>query len=117
MKKKVDLQEIKTKLNVDKVVNIMTNSGTFEEGNDALPKGIKYEVGLSEVFKEGDYYFVTKVEKVLPEGVKTFEECKGKIVNDYQQYLEQRWVDDLKKEFTVNVDNTAFEHVKKQLNP
>lgn len=117
MKKKVDPQDIKTKLNVDKVVNIMTNSGTFEEGNDALPKGIKYEVGLSDVFKEGNYYFITKVDKVLPEGVKTFEECKGKIVNDYQQYLEQRWVDDLKKEFAVKVDSTVFEHVKKQLNP
>jgi len=117
LKKKTELQEIKTKLNVNNVVNIMTNSGTFEEGNDALPKGIAFQVGISDVFKEGEYYFVTKVDKVIPAGVKTFEECKGKVVNDYQQYLEQRWVDDLKKEFTITIDQAAFEHVKKQLNP
>ncbi len=117
LKKKMEPQDIKAKLNVNNVVNVMTNSGTFEEGNDALPKGITYQVGISDIFKEGEYYFVTKVDKVLPDGVKTFDECKGKVVNDYQQYLEQRWVDDLKKEFTVTIDKDAFEHIKKQLNP
>ena len=117
LKKKTEVAQIKSKLNVDNVVNVMTNSGTFEEGNDALPKGINYQVGISEVFKEGDYYFVTKVDKVLDAGVKSFDECKGKVVNDYQQYLEQRWVDDLKKEFEVKVNTESFEHIKKQLNP
>ncbi|WP_162127327.1 peptidylprolyl isomerase [Flavobacterium phycosphaerae] len=117
LKKKAEPQDIKTKLNVGNVVNVMTNSGTFEEGNDAMPKGMKYEVGISEIFKEGEYYFVTKVDKVLPAEVKTFDECKGKIVNDYQQYLEQRWVDDLKQEYTVKTNKEVFEHVKKQLNP
>ncbi len=115
LKKGTEPQAIKDKLNVNNIVNVMTNSGVFEEGNDALPKTMKYDVGVSDVFKEGEYYFATNVEKVLPESVKTLDECRGKIVNDYQQYLEQRWVDDLKNEFTVKVNNEAFEHVKKQL--
>jgi len=47
---------------------------------------MKFEKGISSIFKEGEYYFITKVDKVLPEGEKTLEECKGKVVNDYQQY-------------------------------
>jgi peptidyl-prolyl cis-trans isomerase SurA len=117
LNKNTSLQDIKSKLNTDKVVNIMTNNGTFEEGNDALPKGMKFEKGISSIFKEGEYYFITKVDKVLPEGEKTLEECKGKVVNDYQQYLEQNWVSNLKKEFVVKINQEAFEHVKKQLNP
>jgi hypothetical protein len=31
--------------------------------------------------------------------------------------MELRWVDDLKSEFTIKINNDAFEHVKKQLNP
>ncbi|WP_348063139.1 peptidylprolyl isomerase [Flavobacterium sp.] len=115
LKKNEKPQDIKDKLNVDNVINVMTNSGVFEEGSDALPKTMKYDVGVSDVFKEGEYYFVTKVDNVLPEEVKTLEECKGKIVNDYQQYLEQGWVDDLKKEFTVKINNDVFENVKRQL--
>jgi peptidyl-prolyl cis-trans isomerase SurA len=117
LKKNTELPKIKETLNVDNVVNIMANTGTFEEGSDALPKATKYEVGISDIFKEGEYYFVTKVDKVLPAGIKTFDECKGKLVNDYQQYLEQRWVDDLKKEFTIKINNDVFERVKKQLQP
>ena len=115
LKKNEKPQAIKDKLNVENVINVMTNSGVFEEGSDALPKTMKYNLGVSEVFKEGEYYFVTKVDKILPEDVKTLEECRGKIVNDYQQYLEQRWVDDLKTEFTVKVNNDVFEGVKRQL--
>lgn len=117
LKKNTEVQVIKEKLNVNNVVNVMSNSGVFEEGNDALPKSTKFEVGISEIVKEGEYYFVTKVDKVMPKTIKTLDECRGKIVNDYQQYLEQRWVDDLKQEFTVKVNKEVFEKVKKQLNP
>ena len=117
LKKNIELSKIKETLNVDNVINVMTNSGVFEEGNGAIPKGTNFKVGISDVFKEGEYYFVTKVDKVLPAGVKSLEECKGKIVNDYQQYLEERWVDDLKKEFSIKVNNDVFERVKKQLHP
>ena len=115
LKKGEEPETIKNKLNVDNVINIMTNSGAFEEGSDALPKTMKYDVGVSDVFKEGEYYFVTNVEKVIPETVKSLDECKGKIVNDYQQYLEQRWVDDLKQEFTVKINRDVFDRLKKQL--
>lgn len=117
LKKDKDVQAIKDQLNVGNVVNVMANSGKFEEGNSALPKATKFEVGISDIFKEGEYYFVVKVDKVMPEEVKTLEECRGKVVNEYQQYLEQRWVDDLKQEFNVKVNQDVFERVKKQLHP
>lgn len=116
LKKNEKPQAIKDKLNVENVINVMTNSGTFEEGSDGLPKTMKYDVGVSDVFKEGEYYFVTKVDKVMPAGVKTIEECKGKLINEYQQYLEQSWVSDLKNEFTVKINQDAFDGVKKLLN-
>ena len=117
LKKNTEPQAIKDKLNTDKVIEVMINNGVYEEGSDALPKNIKLAVGVSDVVKDGEYYFVTKVQKILPEGVKTFEECKGKVINDYQQYLEQRWVDDLKQEFNVKVNQTVFQKVKKELHP
>lgn len=109
---------IKEKLNIkDGVVNVMSKMGVFEEGNEVLPKNLKFEVGISEIIKEGEYYFVTKVNKTLLAGSKTIEECKGKVINDYQQYLEENWVKDLKKEFKVEVNQAIFEKVKKQLKP
>ena len=106
---------IKEKLNLNKKVEIMENQGIFEEGSEILPKNVKFVVGISDIEKKGDYFFVTRVNKVLPAGDKTLEECKGKAINDYQQYLEENWVSDLKKEFTINVNKTVFEKVKKEI--
>lgn len=115
LKKGVSPQDIKTKLNTKDVVNIMINTNTFEEGNDALPKGTKFALGTSAITKDGEYYFATKVDKVLPEGIKTLDECRGKLTNEYQQYLEQHWVDDLKSEFSVKINQDVFEKVKAEL--
>ncbi len=115
LKKGITADKIKEQLNTKDKVDIMTNVGVFEEGSDSLPKNIKLKEGISDVTKEGDYYFVTKVNKIVPAGAKTLEECKGKAINDYQQYLEQNWVDSLKKEFTVKINQDVFENVKKQI--
>ena len=115
LKKNATSQEIKDKLNTKEIVNVMTSENTYEEGADALPANTNMEVGISDITKKGDYYFVTKINSILPAGNKTFEECKGKIINDYQQYLEQNWVNELKKEFTVKVNQDVFERVKNQI--
>lgn len=111
-----DVKAIKAKLNTKDKVNIIDKTGTFETGTDAMPKLTTWKTGVSEVVKEGNYYYVVKTKKVLPAGPKTLEEAKGRVINDYQQYLENTWVDDLKKEFTVKVNTDVFEKVKKELN-
>ncbi|WP_298141622.1 peptidylprolyl isomerase [Flavobacterium sp.] len=115
LKKGTDYKTIKEKLNTNDVVNVMVTEGVNEVGSSVMPKGTKQEVGLSEIFKEGDYYYITKVNKVIPEGDKTLDECRGKMVNDYQQYLEQNWVNELKKEFSVKVNQDVFEKIKTRI--
>jgi len=115
LKKNQTPKQIKEKFNTPETVKIMSYEGVYEEGAEALPKGTKLEEGISEITNKGDYYYITKIHKVIPAGTKTFEECKGKVVNDYQQYLEQNWVDELKKEFTIKINQDVFEKVKNQI--
>lgn len=115
LKKNIAADKIKEQLNTGDKVEIMINSGIFEEGNEALPKSMKLTEGISDVVKEGDYYFVVKVNRIIPAAPKTLEESKGKVINDYQQFLEQNWVSELKKEFAVDVNQSVFEKVKAQL--
>ncbi|MBS1533889.1 MAG: peptidylprolyl isomerase [Bacteroidetes bacterium] len=115
LKQNIAPEKIKEKFNTKEKVEVMTNVGVFEEGNDALPKNLKQQEGVSDIIKDGEYYFVTKVNKIIPAGPKTLEECKGKAINDYQQYLEQNWVQELKKEFTIKTNQDVFERVKAQV--
>lgn len=114
--KNKDAASIKEKLNTKDKVSIIEKTGTFETGSDAMPKLAEWKPGVSAVVKEGNYYYVVKTVKVLPAGAKTLDEAKGRVINDYQQYLESTWVDELKKEFTVKVNNDVFEKVKKEIN-
>lgn len=114
LKKGKSADYIKKELNKKGAVDIIANEGIFDENSDALPKGNK-ENGISEVIKEGDYYYVMKINKRLETSPKTLDEAKGKVINDYQQYLEEKWVSDLKKEFKINVNQQVFEKVKKQI--
>lgn len=107
--------QIKTKLNTKDTVEIMVNEGVYEEGNDVLPSNVKPVIGITEPIQKEKYYFVSKVVKVIPAGPKTLDEARGKVINDYQQYLEENWVSDLKKEFKVNVNMPVFEKVKKEI--
>lgn len=115
LKKGNSPQLIKEKLNTKEVINVMVSESVYEDGASALPKDLPFKEGISEIIKQGDYYYVAKINKIIPEGNKLLEECKGKVINEYQQYLEQNWVKELKKEFTIKVNQDVFEKVKIQL--
>lgn len=114
LKKKKSVDFIKSNLN-KKDVDVMVKSGVYELGSDALPKNQKFDVGVTDITKDGNYYFITQVNKKIEKGPKKLEETKGKVINDYQQYLEAHWVDELKKEFNVKVNQDVFNKVKNQL--
>ncbi|MFC4817688.1 peptidylprolyl isomerase [Flavobacterium sp. GCM10023249] len=103
---------IKEKLNTKEVVNIMTKQETAEEGNEHFPKNVQFKTGVSDVYKDGDFYFVNKVVKVIPGGPKTLEETKGRVINDYQQFLEDNWVSELRKEFKITINQEVFQRLK-----
>jgi peptidyl-prolyl cis-trans isomerase SurA len=116
LRKGENAEFIKNKLNTPEKINVMEKSGVFETESNVLPKQAGWKKGVTDIIKEGDYYFVVKVNSTLPKGPKTLNEAKGRVINDYQQYLESTWVNDLKKEFTVQVNRDVFNKVKNQLN-
>jgi peptidyl-prolyl cis-trans isomerase SurA len=116
LKKGKDAAYIKAELNKDGKIEVLEKTGVFEQDSDALPKQKEWKTGVSDVLKEGNYYYVVKTNKVMPAGPKTLEESKGRVINDYQQQLESTWVNDLEKEFTVEVNKDVFAGVKKELN-
>ncbi len=111
LKSDITAEALKTAINTKDVVNVMTKQETIEDGTEAS-KNVAFEEGVSNVYKVGEFYFVNKIIKILPAGAKKLEETKGKVINDYQQFLEDNWVTDLKKEFKVNINQEVFERLK-----
>lgn len=115
LKKGKSIEAIKAKFNKDNKVAIMVKSGLFEKNYDILDKIPTLVKGVENTYKDANYSFVVNVKNMKPSQTKELEECKSKVINDYQQYLEATWVDELKKEFSVKVNQDVFEKAKQQL--
>jgi peptidyl-prolyl cis-trans isomerase SurA len=44
---------------------------------------------------------------------RSFEEARGLVINDYQNILEEKWVDELKKKYPVKVNEQVFQSLLK----
>jgi peptidyl-prolyl cis-trans isomerase SurA len=115
MKKGMSLEGIKEKLNTAEKVNIMLKSGVYEEDDALLTSFQNLTKGISDIVFKDNYYFILNVKEVKEAGPKLFTECKGKVMSDYQQFLESNWVNELKKEFEVKIQPEVFARIKKQL--
>ncbi|PIV18316.1 MAG: hypothetical protein COS42_02150 [Flavobacteriales bacterium CG03_land_8_20_14_0_80_35_15] len=45
---------------------------------------------------------------------KEFQDYKGEIMSDYQNYLEQNWVSELRKKHQIVINNSALKKLKKK---
>lgn len=116
LKKGKSIEYIKEQLNKEGKINIMSKSGMYEEDYDVLPQFNNLSKGVTSIVSKDKYYFVVNITDEKPAGAKELTECKGKVISDYQQYLENHWVDELKKEFSIKVNQDVFTKVKNQLN-
>ncbi len=113
--KSMPIAEVKTKFNEGDKIFISSQAGIYEADNSALPTLMPKAVGVSSIFEEEGYFYFVDVKEVIPAGPKKIEECRGKVINDYQQFLESNWITNLKSEFKVNVNKIIFDSVKQTM--
>lgn len=57
---------------------------------------------------------LTYVFRILPEGApRSFEDAKGFVLNDYQQYLESTWLRKLREKYPVNLNQKEWKRLRK----
>ena len=94
-----------------------SDSGRYEIAQLQFPAGTTLSEGLiSKPFvNSGDNTssFV-KVLKMFPENQqRSFDEAKGLVINDYQNYLEEKWVAELKIKYPVKLNEAVFQTLLK----
>lgn len=55
-----------------------------------------------------------KIEEILPPELKPLKDARGYVVADYQDYLEKKWLENLRSEFKVKVNDVAFSSLIKK---
>lgn len=92
--------------------NIDVKSGIFEEESLHLPNNFELKVGGSTMYLEDGTYKLILVNEVVEPTAKTFEEARGKLINDYQNYLDIKWVEALRKEYKLKINQKELKKLK-----
>ncbi len=104
---------IAEKLNKKSSLNFSHDNGLYERGDHELVDVIEWSEGVSSYSIEtsGRVSFVF-VNKVLAPEHKEFSNIRGLVISDYQKYLEMEWLDTLKQDHSVEINQSIFEAVK-----
>ncbi len=108
-------KEIKDLVNEGPTIHVLFTSGKFEIDSKKLPKNLEIKEGVSKIFKDKNNDFkIVRIKKIIPESTKEFENTKGKVISDYQEYLEKEWIIDLHNKYKVNVNKKTLKKIKKK---
>jgi peptidyl-prolyl cis-trans isomerase SurA len=98
--------------NNDTILCITLKHLLVEEGEDEMVDAMKGRPGLGPVTeKDGKTAFVILKEVRSPEPKKLME-ARGQITSDYQNYLEQEWIKELKQKYPVEVNRSLLSSIK-----
>jgi peptidyl-prolyl cis-trans isomerase SurA len=92
--------------------NVQADSTRYELTQVPVAEGTTITAGMVSTpvinGTDGTAVFV-KILKTYPAGQqRSFEEARGLVINDYQAFLEEEWIKELKKKYPVKVNEAAF---------
>lgn len=91
---------------------VQADSGRYELSQIPVIDRTHFTQGLvtAPVVNSGDGTAVfAQVIKLYPQDQqRSFEDARGLVINDYQSFLEQKWIESLKKKYPVKVNEKVF---------
>lgn len=96
--------------------SILVDSSRFENNQLPVTQKIQNKVGfISDVEKSNNddsytFIYITALHNT-PE-TRSFEDARGLVTNDYQQVLEQKWIESLKKKYPIKINQAVWSTIK-----
>lgn len=109
------IDEVKAKINTNNQQNIIVTSGLMTNEDQSLPPNFEFKKGISEIYEYNKAFHVVKVNEVLPQTTKTFEEVQGPVITDYQTIFEENWLKELASKYKVSINAEILKKVKTQI--
>ena len=113
LEKNTPVDQILSQFNNDTTTNLTIETGKFPKGDNEYVDQVKWKTGLSTPVMAGDGQLVyVYIHDVLKPEPKTLDEARGLVTADYQTYLEQEWIKELKAKYPVTINQEVFATLK-----
>ena len=91
---------------------IQITYGKFSKGENEIVDSVSWKKGISKIEEHNDKFQFVIIHNVLKSMPKKLEEIKGLAISDYQNYLDSEWVNKLRKQYQVVVNDDILNELK-----
>ncbi|HSF55151.1 MAG TPA: peptidylprolyl isomerase [Algoriphagus sp.] len=109
------IQEFEANYKANSTLAFQTESGLFEYADHPVLSKIDLQLPYQEIQIDGTLYLVTTGQK-LPAEPRKFEESRGLVIRDYQEYLEKNLIESLKSKYPIQINSQVKEEAFLALN-
>lgn len=104
--------ELLAQFNTDTTSMLTIDHRKYQKGDNELIDSLEWKTGLApESIDEGKVYLVN-VHALLSPEPKKLNEARGLITADYQNYLEQEWIRELRARYPFKVNEEVLSSIK-----
>ncbi len=100
------------RVNCDSVTYVKVQHGLWQKGSNAMVDYFGLKVKGSSFEPNGEFPIVECIGKTL-KAPSCWEDVKGPVTTDYQDYLEKEWIKMLRAKYPVEVNQEVWEKIKK----
>ncbi len=106
-----DKTEIAAELNSNSQLNLQVEEGVFAKEDKDILAGIPWKKGLSNNINQNGQIIIIDIREVIPASVKKLDEARGMITSEYQTYLEQQWIAQLRSKHKFEVNQSVLHSI------
>lgn len=96
--------------------DVIADSGRYELSQLPVVDRTNFTKGLftapTKNANDGSYSFNYIVNIYKEPSQRSFDDSRGMVISDYQQVLEEKWITELRKKYTVAVNEAVFQTIK-----
>jgi len=101
--------EILTKINNDAPLSLQINTKKFVRGENEYVDAVDWKLGIAgDINTKDGSYIIVDIHEVLESGIKELNETRGKVISDYQNYLEVEWIVTLQEKYKVSINKDVL---------
>lgn len=105
-------EELMEGFNKESQLEVSYEKGVMEIGQQPILSKLSREEGVSNVIQSDNHFIVALVKEFLPSQPKKLNEIRGLVIADYQNYLEKKWVQELREKYSFQVYRDALKTLK-----
>jgi len=111
-KKNTERDVILNTYNHDSEIILSIIRDNYQKGDNEYLDSIIWKQGITSSSKSDEKIVFAYIHEILPPQPKSLNEARGLITADYQTYLEQQWINELRSTHTVIVNEDVLMQIK-----